>query len=375
VRYNIVTNEGERTSVTVFQGGKTYVATKESTSNFDRICDMLSAGVPLRSSVDTWTEQVIGLFDMSEVIAKKFDRVSDRVGIAGGRVLFDGEVQDSEITRAIVAYYGAPDLPTGEKPFLPLVRFMEKIATNPNEHSRDHLYRWLANHNFAIAEDGDIICYKSVRHDGLSSHSGSAYVNGVLVNGRIPNKPGTVIEMPRGDVTFDPRNGCSQGLHVANWSFARAFCEGPKLRLKVNPRDVVSVPTDASDQKMRVCRYYIIDQVDTEVESPLQLDFIERTARVVDVAPEPEPEPAAVPGKKKQAKAVAKKATPTKLPEYYEQNKPRHFMAESRRTLDWLHKEWFGKGASRKLTHEQLAKILYKEARARLATWPEGKRS
>jgi hypothetical protein len=66
--------------------------------------------------------------------------------------------------------------------------------------------------------------------------------------------------MPRDRVTFDPNNGCSFGLHVGTFSYANSY-GSTVLEVHVNPRDVVSVPTDCQDQKMRTCRYEVVQVV------------------------------------------------------------------------------------------------------------------
>ena len=90
--------------------------------------------------------------------------------------------------------------------------------------------------------------------------SGRATVNGTTHIGHIPNPPGAVVEMPRTQVSDDRHNGCTTGLHVGTWDYASAF--GPKtLIVSVNPRDVVSVPKDCGYQKLRTCRYTVLDAV------------------------------------------------------------------------------------------------------------------
>ena len=121
--------------------------------------------------------------------------------------------------------------------------------------------RWCGSSKFTIAHDGDIIAYKSLNDDFTSSFSGPAIVNGVSMNGHVPNLPGSVIELPRDQINFDPAQTCSFGLHAATFSFAESFTRGPVVKLKINPRDVVSVPVDASGEKMRVCRYLVVEQV------------------------------------------------------------------------------------------------------------------
>src|SRR5690606_24725742 len=57
----------------------------------------------------------------------------------------------------------------------------------------------------------------------------------------------------------NPNNTCSFGLHVACFDYAKGF--GPRLiEVKVNPADVVCVPTDYNGTKMRVCKFEVIQE-------------------------------------------------------------------------------------------------------------------
>jgi len=56
--------------------------------------------------------------------------------------------------------------------------------------------------------------------------------------------------------------GCHTGLHVGTYAYASNFGQGALLEVQVNPRDVVSVPTDCSAAKMRTCRYVVVDTID-----------------------------------------------------------------------------------------------------------------
>jgi hypothetical protein len=56
---------------------------------------------------------------------------------------------------------------------------------------------------------------------------------------------------------------CSAGLHVGTYDYALRFTRFV-IEVLVDPRDVVSVPTDCNDQKMRTCKYLVMDHVTEE---------------------------------------------------------------------------------------------------------------
>lgn len=200
------------------------------------------------------------LFDVRDGLKRKLERLSERVEFDGQVIFFDGNVVNDALSKQILRF-----LEQGISDWEPLVKFWEKIATNPDEHSRENLYRWLQTHDFSITVDGDIVAYKGVKigeRTFESQRSGPAYVNGVYVNGFVPNEPGAVVTMPRGDVQHNPAVGCHTGLHVGTYEYAENYARDAVLEVHVNPRDVVSVPTDCGDAKMRVCKYTVAGKID-----------------------------------------------------------------------------------------------------------------
>lgn len=256
--YNIVKfNDSNEANITVFHDGQMYVAT-DTHANFARIVAGVTSG----------DESVIDLFDIQKTAQKRFDRLSERVTLANGKVYLDGEETDNALTQQVVNFINQD-----VDDFKPLVAFFEKIQSNPNDHSREQLYRWLKDRNITITEDGNFIAYKGVKtvreNDEVSYFSissGKAVSNGVEYNGPIPNPLGAIVEMPRGDVQHDPSVGCHVGLHAGTWNYASGFARGAVLTVEINPRDVVSVPTDCSDQKLRVCRYVVKEVTETELD-------------------------------------------------------------------------------------------------------------
>jgi hypothetical protein len=69
--------------------------------------------------------------------------------------------------------------------------------------------------------------------------------------------------------------GCHTGLHAGTWDYATTFSGDTLLLVKVNPRDVVSVPTDCNWQKIRTCRYTVVDVVTERVGGSFYGDEVE----------------------------------------------------------------------------------------------------
>ena len=257
MKYNLVST-GDTANVTVFVDGEMFVA--DSTHpNFKAIIAAVVAD----------DNSVIDLFDTAKAVAEKFEKVSERVSVAGGQVYFDGDLVDNSLTQQIVRFMNE-----GLEDWQPLVKFYENVAANPNEHSRTQLFEWLNRRDFTITSDGNILTYKAlykVDENGKfkSSSSGSATVNGEAQTGQIVQSLGDVVEMPRSNVQHDPSMGCHTGLHVGSWDYASTFLgtRGTVVSVIVNPRDIVSVPTDCDAAKVRTCRYVLHEVVQEATQS------------------------------------------------------------------------------------------------------------
>lgn len=279
--YTHVRTEDGRESLTVFTpSGAPIVATGDH-PQFAEILEGAQSDAPI--------DDLRNLADLGNVVAQNFETLSERVAVAHGRVFFDGDEVDSTITQQIVRCLDDPSV--GD--WKPLVLFMENVAANPNEHSRSQLFDWLRDRDFTITTNGCFIAYKGVHNRDVddaypyqSSSRGEAIVNGERFTGQIPNGVGATVEMPRSDVQHDPGHGCSTGLHVGTYEYAQGYARGALLTVLVNPRDVVSVPTDCNAEKMRVCRYVVSDDTPTP---PSESAAIAEVGEDVDGEPEREP--------------------------------------------------------------------------------------
>jgi len=253
--YSILEAAG-RKSVTVFLEGEP-LTTDDTNPNFDTIVEMIHNGQ---------TDGLRARFSAKNLVEDKFLNLSERVAMRGQVIYFDGDPVESVLTDHLVSV-----LQEGTEDATPILNFWEKIATNPSDNSRENLFRWLKSQHresgLTIDEDGDIIGYKAVTGDLLSTRSGPGIVNDeVFEDSQLSNQPGNVVAMPRSIVTDDPSVACSVGLHVGTRGYAEAFAprDGKIVLVKVNPRDVVSVPSDSRDQKMRVCRYEVLEILEPE---------------------------------------------------------------------------------------------------------------
>jgi hypothetical protein len=242
LKYNLVT-VGDEQNLTLFHDGEMYVASEQH-PNWAEIKRLLLSD----------DESVVDLFDVPGSLSKKFHRLTETVTVQGGRVCFNGDPLGEVISNKILEY-----LDSGTDDWEPLVNFVEKVQANPSENSREQLYQFLEHREYDILPDGNILGYKGLTRDASdadlfkSIHSGHAFVNDDEVNGLVGQRVGDTVTMPRSEVDDNTGAGCSTGLHVSDFAYAKTYGD-VVMAVSVNPRDTVSVPR-YEVAKMRVCRY------------------------------------------------------------------------------------------------------------------------
>ena len=180
--------------------------------------------------------------------------------VRDGEILVNGQVAPRVLGDKIVKFSN------DGLPYQPLVRFAEKILQNPSFRAVNELFEFLEKNDHPLTDDGNFIAYKRVRGNFKDIHSGT-----------FDNSVGTTVEMPRNQVNEDSQQTCSNGLHVANWNYAHTqfASHDPSsdimLEVEVNPADVVSIPVDYNQSKMRVCKYKVLGVIDREHSSDVQL--------------------------------------------------------------------------------------------------------
>lgn len=188
------------------------------------------------------------------LIAGQWDRVPDLLTVKkslenwargeftidGSTITYKGDKLPADLTRRIL------DLSAkGEDPKA-FFMFWERLQQNPSYRSVEQLWPFLSHKGIPLTTDGCFLAYKGVRIDYKDAHSGT-----------FDNRPGNIHEMPRNKISDDPRTACHEGFHVGALGYAKSF-SARTVVCKVDPKDVVCVPYDHSQQKMRVCRYKVI---------------------------------------------------------------------------------------------------------------------
>lgn len=130
--------------------------------------------------------------------------------------------------------------------------FLENLLENPSRKAVSRLFDFLVANDIELTDDGHFIAWKYVNSEYKDCHTR-----------KFDNSPGTLVKMPRIHVDDNDERTCSAGLHVCSKSYLGHFVSGTDrvVSVKVHPRDVVSIPVDYDDAKMRTCQYLVLDDV------------------------------------------------------------------------------------------------------------------
>ena len=178
------------------------------------------------------------------------------VEIKNGKVFYGGDEVHGAISKRILEFMSKG------LPFQPLVNFLNNLMENPSMQSQTELYDFLEHQYLPITEDGHFLAYKAVRSDYMDKYAG-----------KFRNQVGDICEMRRAKVDDNRGVGCSQGLHAGALNYVAGYGSvdaGDKIVIvKINPKDVVSVPNDCNCEKLRTCRYEVVGEYQGELLKPL----------------------------------------------------------------------------------------------------------
>lgn len=170
---------------------------------------------------------------------------------------------DIVFNEGVVLFRGAPlhgyavdklvELVYGGKDARPLARFLEKLQQNPSAETVENLYQFLEYGRIPLTVDGNFLAYKAIRKDWRDIHSGT-----------MDNSIGLTVSMPRNHVDDRRDVTCSRGLHVCSFEYLPGFshANGHVVVCEVSPADVVAIPSDYNNTKMRVSKYRVVGEVE-----------------------------------------------------------------------------------------------------------------
>ena len=198
------------------------------------------------------------------------------IEIEGDKIFWKGREMHNALTKRMVAMIQE------DFPIEPLAAFMENLMTNPSKRAVNELYGFLEKNTLPITPDGCFLAYKKVRSNYMDCHSETVLNKPAVYltdedKAKLAEYAGkhnevtvevvdntTVVSMERNMVDDDQNRTCSVGLHFCSKDYLNHFGGERVIVLKINPRDVVSIPNDYNDSKGRACRYEIVDEIDKD---------------------------------------------------------------------------------------------------------------
>lgn len=214
--------------------GKSHTVSKDTHISYDKIVEALKS--------QDWDS----LRDLVEPKKAILNFGRGYIQIVDNQVLWKGQPFHNALATRLIEMFQEGF------PVDPMINFMENLMENPSKRSVDQIYGFLEKNKLPITEDGHFLAFKRVRNDYLDIHSGT-----------ISNHIGAIVEMDRNLVDDNPDSHCSTGLHFCSESYLDHFgtSSQPVMILKINPADVVSIPTDYNGAKGRCMRYEVVGEV------------------------------------------------------------------------------------------------------------------
>lgn len=242
-----------------------YTIGKETHINYNRILDAIKSG--------NWSL----VKDLVNITTSMTNYAKGKLLIEDGNISWNGRPFHNALSKRMLQMY--------EQGFdvEPLTNFMENIMENPSYRAVEELYGFMEKNDLPLTPDGSLLAYKRVRR--LEEDNGSGLKAGDLVDchsGQNRNNIDDVVTMPRNAVDDNASNTCSTGLHFCSLSYLSGSGFGgnksPIMIVKINPKDVVSIPTDYNNQKGRCCAYTVVayhgnDPKDEAFDEPVNAEY------------------------------------------------------------------------------------------------------
>lgn len=152
-----------------------------------------------------------------------------------------------------------------------MIKFLDNLMENPSERARNELYGFLEVGKLPISNDGCFYAYKKIRNDYKDIYSGT-----------MDNSIGKTLRMKRILVDDNKDRTCSFGLHFCSYSYLEKFGSSDVnnfkiVIVKINPKNVVSIPADYNNTKGRTCEYKVVQDITKEYIELNQKELLEKS--------------------------------------------------------------------------------------------------
>lgn len=263
-------------SLTAFVKGKPYTV--------NRTAEIFNAAM---QAVKEGSEQAfLNVVEIKKEIVKHFSDYADVV-LEDNRLMYGNREITGLIAKRVM------ELLDHGLDVKPMLNFVSNLMANPSKRAVDETFGFVDACKLPITEDGCILAYRRVRADYFDQHSRT-----------VPNKPAhlftqeelnampivcgkqnevtvsvmdgrTFVDMDRNLVDEDKDRTCSQGLHFCSYEYLQHFPGERIIVVKINPCDIVAIPSDYNNAKGRTCSYEIVDEIALDGESQYAMPVAE----------------------------------------------------------------------------------------------------
>lgn len=201
---------------------------------------------------DNNLDALISLLDPVVAINNKYNKQG--LSINNGVVKYVNKLgQEERLPNALIKSLLAM-FEQDEESIKPLILFWEKLKLNPSYRVNNCLFDFIIHNNIVINERGNLIMYKIVKR----TNNKNVFLD--IYTGRVKNELGVTLEMPRNLVDDNINNQCSFGFHVCSWQYLPHYGSAVNgidaiLLCEVDPQDIVAIPKDYNNSKIRTCKY------------------------------------------------------------------------------------------------------------------------
>ena len=224
-------------NIFIIVDGKTYdIAT--DFKNYNKVLDAV------RTS--QW-DNIEDLINVGKSITKGTNGL---VTVSEGIVFYKGQEVHDALTRRII------ELISSDLPYMPSINFMENLWQNTSMSAIKESFNFLQANNLPLTEDGCFIAYKRITEDYKDFWSRT-------IDNRIGQKP----YMDR-NLVSDSSVLCGPGFHFCSKEYLKCYHagEGRIIAMKINPKDVVSIPPDHDGTKGRCNTYEVLMELENDID-------------------------------------------------------------------------------------------------------------
>jgi hypothetical protein len=222
-------------TISVMLEGEMHIVSKDS-HVIDELVTVLKSDTPDLT-------RLRALLNPAAAIADALSAVD--VKVVGKQVTYRGKVIPTNLAKRLIEIidWGLPSEPWK--------LFIARVMANPSQSAREELALFLeANQGMPITDDGCFLAYKRVDANLKDCRTHT-----------FDNSVGRVVTMDRSGVDPDRYKTCSAGLHFCAASYLPSYTGARTVLVKVDPADVVAIPSDYRNAKGRTWRYEVVAEL------------------------------------------------------------------------------------------------------------------